>query len=164
MAYSGTLVVYGQASGIVVATGTATELGKINQMLSGIRALTTPLLRQIDRGRQAHRARADDDHRVHGRVLAAGSRRARPVFELQRLVIDAHGRHPLLNPAARAPAHAASPSRPGSSRAPARPSASTSSQPPRLAPCFLLIRIGTAPFRGARTPRFLIGVKSWIYE
>ncbi len=49
MAYSGTLVVYGQATGIVVATGSATELGKINQMLSGIQSLTTPLLRQIDR-------------------------------------------------------------------------------------------------------------------
>jgi len=49
MAYSGTLVVYGQATGIVVATGAATELGKINRMLSGIRSLTTPLLRQVDR-------------------------------------------------------------------------------------------------------------------
>jgi magnesium-transporting ATPase (P-type) len=49
MAYSGTLVVYGQASGIVVTTSTSTELGKINQMLSGIRNLTTPLLRQVDR-------------------------------------------------------------------------------------------------------------------
>jgi len=49
MAYSGTLVVYGQGTGIVVATGMATELGKINQMLSGIRGLTTPLLRQMDR-------------------------------------------------------------------------------------------------------------------
>jgi ATPase, P-type (transporting), HAD superfamily, subfamily IC/ATPase, P-type (transporting), HAD superfamily, subfamily IC len=49
MAYSGTLVVYGQATGIVVRTGTATELGKINQMLSGIQSLTTPLLRQVDR-------------------------------------------------------------------------------------------------------------------
>ncbi len=49
MAYSGTLVVSGQASAIVVSTGTATELGKINQMLSGIRNLTTPLLRQVDR-------------------------------------------------------------------------------------------------------------------
>jgi len=48
MAYSGTLVVFGQASGIVVATGTATELGKINQMLSGISNLTTPLLRQVN--------------------------------------------------------------------------------------------------------------------
>jgi len=49
MAYSGTLVVFGQAAGIVVATGAATELGKINQMLSGIRQLATPLLRQVDR-------------------------------------------------------------------------------------------------------------------
>jgi magnesium-transporting ATPase (P-type) len=49
MAYSGTLVVYGQATGIVVATGSATELGQINQMLSGIQSLTTPLLRQMDR-------------------------------------------------------------------------------------------------------------------
>lgn len=49
MAYSGTLVVFGQATGIVVATGAATELGRINQMLSGIRQLATPLLRQVDR-------------------------------------------------------------------------------------------------------------------
>ncbi len=49
MAFSGTLVVYGQATGLVVATGAATELGKINRMLSGIRSLTTPLLRQVDR-------------------------------------------------------------------------------------------------------------------
>jgi len=49
MAYSGTLVVFGQASGIVIATGSATELGKINRMLAGVRRLSTPLLRQIDR-------------------------------------------------------------------------------------------------------------------
>lgn len=49
MAYSGTLVVYGQGSGIVVATGSHTELGRINDMLAGIRNLSTPLLRQIDR-------------------------------------------------------------------------------------------------------------------
>jgi len=49
MAYSGTLVVSGQARGIVVATGMSTELGKINRMLSDIRRLTTPLLRQVDR-------------------------------------------------------------------------------------------------------------------
>jgi magnesium-transporting ATPase (P-type) len=48
MAYSGTLVVSGQGRGIVVATGTATELGHINQMLADIRSLTTPLLRQLD--------------------------------------------------------------------------------------------------------------------
>src|SRR5690554_674566 len=49
MAYSGTLVVYGQARGIVVATAGATELGRINQMLTSIRNLSTPLLRQVDR-------------------------------------------------------------------------------------------------------------------
>ncbi|NMG45574.1 HAD-IC family P-type ATPase [Aromatoleum toluvorans] len=49
MAYSGTVVVYGQATGIVVTTGAATELGRINQMLSDIRNLTTPLLRKVDR-------------------------------------------------------------------------------------------------------------------
>ncbi|GAB3379240.1 cation-transporting P-type ATPase [Azotobacter armeniacus] len=49
MAYSGTLVVHGQASGIVVATGIDTELGRINQLLAGLQTLSTPLLRQIDR-------------------------------------------------------------------------------------------------------------------
>lgn len=49
MAYSGTLVVYGQASGIVVATGSTTELGEINRLLEDTRRLSTPLLRQIDR-------------------------------------------------------------------------------------------------------------------
>ncbi len=49
MAYSGTVVVYGQATGLVVATGGSTELGRINQMLASIRTLSTPLLRQIDR-------------------------------------------------------------------------------------------------------------------
>lgn len=48
MAYSGTFVVYGQATGIVVATGSGTELGRINQMLADIRRMSTPLLRQID--------------------------------------------------------------------------------------------------------------------
>ncbi len=48
MAYSGTLVVAGQASGIVVATGSATELGRINQLLEDTQHLTTPLLRQIN--------------------------------------------------------------------------------------------------------------------
>ncbi|HEY0286727.1 MAG TPA: cation-transporting P-type ATPase [Pseudomonas sp.] len=49
MAYCGTVVIYGQASGIVVETGTSTELGKINQMLADIQSLATPLLRKVDR-------------------------------------------------------------------------------------------------------------------
>ncbi|KGD88039.1 carbonate dehydratase [Achromobacter sp. RTa] len=48
MAYSGTVVVHGQARGVVVATGADTELGRINQLLSGIDSMTTPLLRQVD--------------------------------------------------------------------------------------------------------------------
>jgi magnesium-transporting ATPase (P-type) len=49
MGFSGTVVVYGQGTGIVVATGAATQIGQINQMLAGIEAASTPLLRQIDR-------------------------------------------------------------------------------------------------------------------
>ena len=47
MAFSGTLVVSGRASGVVIATGAETELGRINQMLAGVSPLETPLLRQI---------------------------------------------------------------------------------------------------------------------
>jgi magnesium-transporting ATPase (P-type) len=47
MAYSGTLVTYGQATGFVVGTGDGTEIGRINKMLSGVRPLTTRLLRQM---------------------------------------------------------------------------------------------------------------------
>lgn len=49
MAYSGTLVVHGQAEGLVVHTGAATELGRINRMVGSVAALATPLLRQIGR-------------------------------------------------------------------------------------------------------------------
>jgi magnesium-transporting ATPase (P-type) len=47
MVYSGTLVVSGRATGVVVTTGSDTELGRINQMLAGVSPLETPLLRQI---------------------------------------------------------------------------------------------------------------------
>jgi magnesium-transporting ATPase (P-type) len=47
MAFSGTLVTSGRGTGVVVATGTGTELGRINQMMAGVSALETPLLRQI---------------------------------------------------------------------------------------------------------------------
>jgi magnesium-transporting ATPase (P-type) len=53
MAYSGTLVVGGQATGLVVATGSASEIGRISTLLEGVAPATTPLLRQINRfGRQ----------------------------------------------------------------------------------------------------------------
>lgn len=46
--YAGTVAVFGQGDGVVVATGPDTELGRINALLSGIDTTTTPLLRQID--------------------------------------------------------------------------------------------------------------------
>jgi magnesium-transporting ATPase (P-type) len=47
MAFSGTLVASGRGKGVVVATGSETELGRINQLMAGVSALDTPLLRQI---------------------------------------------------------------------------------------------------------------------
>jgi magnesium-transporting ATPase (P-type) len=47
MAFSGTLVASGRGTGVVVATGSSTELGRINQMMAAVSALETPLLRQI---------------------------------------------------------------------------------------------------------------------
>ncbi len=47
LAYSGTLVTYGQGQGIVVATGDDTEIGRISGMLRKVQVLTTPLLRQM---------------------------------------------------------------------------------------------------------------------
>ncbi|WP_404377604.1 cation-transporting P-type ATPase [Vreelandella aquamarina] len=48
MAYSGTLVATGQALGVVIATGSATEIGRISALLRDVQPLTTPLLRQIN--------------------------------------------------------------------------------------------------------------------
>jgi magnesium-transporting ATPase (P-type) len=47
MAYSGTLVVFGQGRGVVVATGDATEIGRIGRMLAEVESLDTPLLKQM---------------------------------------------------------------------------------------------------------------------
>jgi magnesium-transporting ATPase (P-type) len=53
MAYSGTLVTSGQGSGVVIATGDATELGRISQLVAEVPKLATRLLRQMaDFGRQ----------------------------------------------------------------------------------------------------------------
>ncbi len=48
MVYSGTMVTYGEASVVVVATGADTEIGKITRMISDEDELTTPLLKKID--------------------------------------------------------------------------------------------------------------------
>jgi magnesium-transporting ATPase (P-type) len=48
LAYSGTLVATGQGTGVVIATGLATEIGRISTLLGGVEVLSTPLLRQIN--------------------------------------------------------------------------------------------------------------------
>ncbi len=47
IAYSGTLVTHGQATGVVIATGGNTELGRISEMVADVETVTTPLLRQM---------------------------------------------------------------------------------------------------------------------
>jgi cation-transporting ATPase F len=49
MAYASTLVTYGQGTGIVVAIGDKTEVGRISQLISSTEALETPLTRKIAR-------------------------------------------------------------------------------------------------------------------
>ena len=48
MAFSGTMVCYGQGQGVVVATGEDTEIGRISHLLREVPLLTTPLLRQMN--------------------------------------------------------------------------------------------------------------------
>ncbi len=47
MAYSGTLVAFGQGRGVVVATGAMTEIGRIGRLLADVEGSTTPLLKQM---------------------------------------------------------------------------------------------------------------------
>jgi magnesium-transporting ATPase (P-type) len=47
IAYSSTLVTYGQGQGLVVATGDGTEIGRISGLLGEVQTLATPLLRQM---------------------------------------------------------------------------------------------------------------------
>ena len=48
IAYSGTLVVYGQARGVVVATGSTTEVGQIGALVGETASLATPLTKRLD--------------------------------------------------------------------------------------------------------------------
>jgi magnesium-transporting ATPase (P-type) len=48
MAFSATLVTTGQGTGIVVATGDATEIGRISGMLARVESLKTPLMQRLD--------------------------------------------------------------------------------------------------------------------
>ncbi|MCR2809657.1 MULTISPECIES: HAD-IC family P-type ATPase [unclassified Microbacterium] len=48
MAFSGTIVSAGQGRGIVTGTGTATEIGKIQELVGDAGSLATPLTKQLD--------------------------------------------------------------------------------------------------------------------
>ncbi|HET6604213.1 MAG TPA: HAD-IC family P-type ATPase [Xanthomonadaceae bacterium] len=62
MAYSGTLVVAGHGRGVVAATGSASELGRIGNLLGSVQMLRTPLLRKMDAF----------SRRITGAILVAG--------------------------------------------------------------------------------------------
>ena len=49
MVFAGTTVTYGRGLGLVVATGTQTEFGRIARMLAGVEASRTPLQVNLDR-------------------------------------------------------------------------------------------------------------------
>ncbi|OGW43673.1 MAG: carbonate dehydratase [Nitrospirae bacterium RBG_16_43_11] len=49
MAFSGTLVTYGQGAGVVAATGDNTEIGRIAGMLQDVKETETPLIRKLDK-------------------------------------------------------------------------------------------------------------------
>ncbi|WP_068874801.1 MULTISPECIES: HAD-IC family P-type ATPase [unclassified Phenylobacterium] len=49
MVYCGSLVAAGSGRGLVVATGPATELGRISSLAAGVKRAPTPLVRQMDR-------------------------------------------------------------------------------------------------------------------
>jgi cation-transporting ATPase F len=49
MAYASTLATYGQATGVVVATGDSTEVGRISELISGAHEIQTPLTRKLAR-------------------------------------------------------------------------------------------------------------------
>ena len=53
MAYAGTAVTYGRGRAVVVATGMATEFGKIARMLEAVETGKTPLQENLDRVGQA---------------------------------------------------------------------------------------------------------------
>ena len=48
MLFSGTMVAAGAGRGVVAATASATQIGRISGMLSEVQTLTTPLVRQMD--------------------------------------------------------------------------------------------------------------------
>ena len=88
MAYAGTLVTYGQAQAVIIATGDNTETGRISEMITQATDLSTPLTKKItsfdcdSRAGSADICRGDLARRrrylhVHGRGRAGRRRDSR---------------------------------------------------------------------------------------
>ncbi|MEZ5411652.1 MAG: cation-translocating P-type ATPase [Acidimicrobiales bacterium] len=79
LAFSGTQVTFGRGRGVVVATGMATELGRIATLLQGVASSATPLQERLDRvGKQLAVAGVI----VAGLVVAMGLLAGEPISEL----------------------------------------------------------------------------------
>ena len=79
MAFAGTAVTYGRGRALIVATGMATEFGKIAQMLEGVDTAKTPLQKNLDRiGKQLARAAIV----VVFVIVAVGLFRGQPFVEM----------------------------------------------------------------------------------
>lgn len=79
MVYGGTAITYGRARGVVVATGMATEFGRIAALLRTIERGKTPLQQNLDRvGRQLARAALV----IVGLIVAVGIFRGQPLVEM----------------------------------------------------------------------------------
>jgi len=79
MAYASTMVTYGQASGIVTATGDQTEVGRISRLISTAQDLATPLTRKIG---QFSEVLLYAILGLAALVMVVGLLRGQPLFEL----------------------------------------------------------------------------------
>ena len=78
MVYASTLVTYGTATGIVVATGDSSEIGRISQLIAGAVELQTPLTRKIS---QFTRVLLVAILLLSGMTFAVGVIRGQPVVD-----------------------------------------------------------------------------------
>ncbi|HEV2763729.1 MAG TPA: cation-translocating P-type ATPase [Pyrinomonadaceae bacterium] len=79
VAYAGTAVTYGRGRAVVVATGMATEFGKIARMLEGVETARTPLQDNLDR---VGKALARAAFAVVLVIVALGLLRGQPFVEM----------------------------------------------------------------------------------
>jgi Ca2+-transporting ATPase len=79
MAYLGTQVAYGRGTGVVVATGMTTELGRIADLIQEVEQKPTPLQQQLD---QVGKSLALGGAIVAGLVLLIGAVRGEPVSDM----------------------------------------------------------------------------------